>query len=214
MRKRWKIGTLAVSGLAGVALYWRKNPSACPYSGRLFLEVPHPLITRNRLACILLPEPGEQLLEVGPGTGYYSLEVARSLLPGGTLDIFDVQQAMLDHTMRKAFARSVVNLNPTQGDARHLPYEDDRFDGAYLVTVLGEIADQNRALEELNRVVRHNGRVVVGELIGDPHMVSYSSLLDRAVRLGLQPEEKLGGRLGYFARFRVNKGAKVAAKLS
>jgi SAM-dependent methyltransferase len=214
MRKRSVIGTLAMSGLAGVALYWRKNPSACPYAGRLFVEVPHPLITRSRLHCVLAPQAGEELLEVGPGTGYYSLEVARSLLPGGTLDVLDLQRAMLDHTMRKAFARSLVNLTPTQGDARDLPYEDDRFDGAYLVTVLGEIPDQARALEELHRVVRHGGRVVVGELFGDPHMVSYASLLDRAVGLGLQPEERVGGRLGYFARFRVNKGAKVTAKLS
>ena len=208
------VGTLALGGLAGVALYWRKNPSACPYGGRLFLEVPHPLITRTRLNGILVPLPGEELLEIGPGTGYYSVEVARSLLPGGMLDVLDVQQAMLDHTMRKAFARAIVNLTPTQGDARDLPYEDDRFDGAYLVTVLGEIPDQDRALEELYRVVKRGGRVVVGELFGDPHMVSYASLVDRAVRLELQPEERVGGRLGYFARFRVNKGAKVTAKLS
>lgn len=205
MRKRSMVGAFAVGGLAGTALYWRKNPSACPYGGRLFLEVPHPLITRTRLNGILAPLPGEELLEIGPGTGYYSLEVARSLLPGGMLDVLDLQQAMLDHTMRRAFARSVVNLTPTQGDARDLPYEDDRFDGAYLVTVLGEIPDQDRALEELYRVVRHGGRVVIGELFGDPHMVSYASLMDRAVRLELQSEERVGGRLGYFARFRVNK---------
>ena len=53
-----------------------------------------------------------------------------------------------------------------------MPYADDSFDAAYLVTVLGEIPDQGAALRELRRVVKPGGRIVVGELFGDPHMVT------------------------------------------
>ena len=72
---------------------------------------------------------------------------------------------------RRAREAGLGNMVPTQGDARELPYDDDAVDGAYLVTVLGEIPDQEAALRELARVVRPGGRVVVGELIGDPHWV-------------------------------------------
>src|SRR5688572_17764290 len=92
----------AVGALGAVALWWRKNPSACPYSQRFWVEAPHPFITRARLAEVLAPKPGERILEVGPGTGYYSLEVADRIAPGGQLDVFDLQQEMLDHTMRRA----------------------------------------------------------------------------------------------------------------
>ena len=117
---------------------------------------------------------------MGPGTGYYALPVAEWLAPGGRLDVLDVQQEMLDHTLRRAGEHGIENITPALADARELPYEDDSFDGAYLVTVLGEIPDQDAALRELRRVVRPGGRIVVGELFGDPHMVTHSALAERA----------------------------------
>jgi SAM-dependent methyltransferase len=212
LRFRTVLSGLSLGGLAGAALYWRKNPSACPYGGRVFLSLPRPIITSARLQEILAPEPGERLLEVGPGAGHYTLDVARRLLPGGALEILDVQERMLELTLRRSQRQGLMNVLPKVGDARELPYDDDRFDGAFLVTVLGEVPDQYRALAELHRVVRHGGRVVIGELFGDPHMVTFTTLMDRAVRLDLQPEERVGGRLGYFARFRVNKPGKVYAR--
>jgi ubiquinone/menaquinone biosynthesis C-methylase UbiE len=189
-----------VIGVGGVALWWRKNPSACPYSQRFWVEAPHPFITRKRLLEILAPAPGERLLEIGPGTGYYSLDVAERL-EGGTLAIFDIQQEMLDHVLRRAGERGLTNIEPTRGDAQALPYPDATFDGAYLVTVLGEIPDQDAALGELARVLRPGGRMVVGELFGDPHMVTLGSLRSRAEAKGLRFERRLGSPLAYFARF-------------
>jgi ubiquinone/menaquinone biosynthesis C-methylase UbiE len=108
---------------------------------------------------------------------------------------------MLDHTLGAARARGLQNIVATRGDARALPYEDDRFDGAYLVTVLGEVPDQDAALRELSRVIRPRGRLVVGELAGDPHWVRPALLSERARRAGFELEQKVGGPLGYFARF-------------
>ena len=183
-----------------VALWWRKHPSACPYGQRLWIEAPHPLITRNRLREILEPQPGERLLEVGPGTGYYTLDVADWISPGGQLDIFDLQQEMLDHTMRRAGARGLANISPVRGDAQALPYPDATFDAAYLTTVLGEIPDQDAALRELARVLKPGGRLVVGELFGDPHWVAPGRLRRRAEAAGLVFNRRSGTPLGYFAR--------------
>jgi SAM-dependent methyltransferase len=214
VRTRSALVGLGIGGLGGAALYWRKNPSACPYGARPFLALPRPIITTCKLLEILGPSAGERLLEVGPGTGYYTVDVAKELTPDGTLEAFDIQPKMLHHTMQRAQREGLTNVVPKVGDARMLPYPDDQFDGAFLVTVLGEIPMQDQALAELHRVVRHDGRVVVGELFGDPHMVAYPRLMDRAVRLDLQPDERLGGRLGYFARFRVNKPGKTFAPSS
>jgi protein-L-isoaspartate O-methyltransferase len=189
---------LGAAGVLAVALWWRRNPSACPYSQRFWVEAPHPFITRARLIEGLEPDRAERLLEVGPGTGYYTLDVASR---AAEVDIFDLQQEMLDHTMRRAGEAGLSNVTPTQGDARTLPYPDAAFHGAWLVTVLGEIPDQQAALGELARVLRPGGRLVVGELVGDPHYVRFGALCERAERAGLTFDRRVGGVLGYFARF-------------
>jgi ubiquinone/menaquinone biosynthesis C-methylase UbiE len=193
---------LAALAVIAVALWWRKNPSACPYGQRFFVEAPHPLITRDRLRQILEPESGERVLEIGPGTGYYTLDLAEWVGPDGTVEIFDIQQEMLDHTMERARERGISNLHPTLGDARSLPYDDDSFDAVALTTVLGEIPDQDAALREINRVLKPGGRLVVGELCGDPHMVTLSTLRRRAEAASLVFEGHVGPKLGYFARLR------------
>jgi ubiquinone/menaquinone biosynthesis C-methylase UbiE len=192
---------LGGAALFGYAVRQRKNPSACAYGQRLFLEVPHPFLTRARLRMILDSRPGERVLELGPGTGYYTLDVAERIAPEGVLDILDIQQEMLDHTMRRASERRVGNIVPTRGDAAELPYPDDAFDVAYMTVTLGEVADQEAALSELRRVLKPGGRLVVGEIFGDPHMVTFGSLRARAEEAGLRFERRLGGKLAYFARF-------------
>jgi ubiquinone/menaquinone biosynthesis C-methylase UbiE len=198
MRARVAAGGLLAGAVGAAALWWRKHPSACPYGQRFLIEAPHPLITRGRLREALAPRPGETVLEVGPGTGYYTLPVAEWLAPEGTLHIFDLQQEMLDHAMRRATERGLRNLEPRQGDARRLPYGDDTFDAAYLVTVLGEIPDQEAALRELARVLKPGGRLVVGELAADPHMVREKRLRERGERAGLRFERRVGPPFGYF----------------
>jgi SAM-dependent methyltransferase len=200
-------GIGAAAAALGGALWWRRHPSACPYSQRFWVEAPHPFITRGRLLEALDPRPGERLLEVGPGTGYYSLAVAERLGPEGRLDLLDVQQEMLDHVVARATAAGLENLFSHRADARAMPFPDAAFDAAYLVLVLGEVPDQAAAVAELARVVRPGGRVVVGETVLDPHYVRYGTLRERAAAAGLELEQRIGVGAGYFARLRVPDGA-------
>jgi SAM-dependent methyltransferase len=195
-----RLGLTGIAGALGAALWWRRNPSACPYSQRFWVEAPHPLITRARLLEVLAPATGERLLELGPGTGYYTLEVAERLAPDGQLDVVDVQQEMLDHTSERAGARAIMNVVPSHADARDLPYPDAAFAGAFMVTVLGEVPDQDAALRELRRVLEPGGRLVVGEIVLDPHYVSLGSLRSRAGAAGLRYDRRVGSPLGYFVR--------------
>jgi SAM-dependent methyltransferase len=191
----------SAAAVAGAALWWRRNPSACPYSQRFWVEAPQPLITRDRLREALDPRQGERILEVGPGTGYYTLDAAEWVKPDGQVDILDLQQEMLDHTMRRAADAGLTNVTPTQSDATAMPYEDATFDAAYLTTVLGEIPDQDAVFREFARVLKPGGRLVVGELLGDPHYVRLAPMRLRASGAGLTFERRVGNALGYFARF-------------
>ena len=198
MRPRHLLGAAAAATLAA-ALWWRKNPSACPYGQRFWVEAPHPIITRERLRSVLRPEPGERLLEIGVGTGYYSLELAEWVGPEGTLELFDLQREFLDHVMRAAEERGLRNLVPTQGDATDLLYEDASVDAVILTAVLGEIPDSAAVLREIRRVLKPSGRLIVGELFGDPHFTTRASLQRLAADADLQLTALSGNWFGYFA---------------
>ncbi len=191
---------MAAAATLTAALWWRKNPSACPYGQRFWVEAPHPIITCERLRAVLRPAPGERLLEIGVGTGYYSLDLAEWVAPEGTLELFDLQQEFLDHVMRGARKRGLSNLVATRGDATQLPYEDTSVDAVVLTAVLGEIPDTAAALREIRRVLKPSGRLVVGELFGDPHFTTRTSLERMGAEAGLALVERSGNWFGYFAR--------------
>lgn len=201
MRGGKLLGAAALATL-GAALWWRKNPSACPYGQRFWVEAPHPIITRERLRSVLRPELGERILEIGPGVGYYTLDMAEWVGPDGTIDIFDLQQEFLDHVGKRSAERDLSNINPTQGDATALPYEDGSMDAVVLTAVLGEIPDPGAALREIRRVLKPGGRLVVGELFGDPHFTTRSALKRQGDEAGLSWESHSGNWFGYFARLR------------
>src|SRR5436189_5006301 len=102
MKSTVRTALLAIGAVVGAAAWWRKNPSACPYGQRFWVEAPHPIITRERLQLVLGPAEGERLLEIGPGTGYYTLDMAEWIGPRGTVEIFDIQQEVLDHVIDAA----------------------------------------------------------------------------------------------------------------
>ena len=200
--------SVACLAVLGAVLWCRRCPSACPYSLRFWLEMPRPFVTHHRLCQVMAPAVGERILDVGVGTGYYALKVAEWVKPGGSIHAVDIQRQMVDHTARRAHALGVNNIELRVAGACALPYSDNHFDCAYLVTVLGEIPDQDAALREVHRVLRLGGRLVVGELIGDPHMVGFGALRKRAETVGFCYELRLAGWLGYLARFVKITGAR------
>ena len=191
----------AVTGAA--ALWWRSDQAPYPYGQHRLLDIPLPFLSRRRLDALLGVTPGMRILEVGPGTGLQALHVAAQLGPAGRLDIVDIQQPMLDHVLRRAAQHTkLAPIVATRADARDLPFAEATFDAAYLVTVLGEIPEPGAVIAELRRVLKPDGRLVVGEFM-DPHYVPLVTLLRHAHASRLQLAARLGPPLAYYAQFRV-----------
>lgn len=194
---RW--AALVVAAVGG---WWFGDRAPYPYAQRWILDLPLPGLGNDRLDQVLQPQPGERILEIGPGTGRQALHMAAQLEPGGRLDIVDVQQQMLDHVLRRAADRKLGNIVATCADAQQLPFPDHCFDAAYLITTLGEIPRPGRTLRELHRVLRTGGRLVVGEFF-DRHQVRYTTLRIATEACGFTGESRWNwGPVAYLASFR------------
>lgn len=152
---------------------------------------PHQLarLLDNRLRRLLIrPEtfadrlpihPDSQVLEVGPGSGYFSRELARRL-PQGRLELFDLQPEMLAKAVA-SFGDPPPQLGWTAGDAgADWPFADASFDIVTMALVLGEIGPVARPLRAAFRVLRPGGMLAVHEHPPDP---DYRSLRRRRAQI-------------------------------
>jgi ubiquinone/menaquinone biosynthesis C-methylase UbiE len=202
---RWAAALLLLTIGAGVAarIWSRRSPAPMPHWMRPLLFLPRTFQSAERLKTMLQPQPGQHLLEIGPGVGVHALPIAAALMPTGVLEVLDVQRPMLDDLMRRARSVGVSNIRPRVGDARDLPYPDRSFDAVYLISVLGEVPDAHLALHELRRVLRPGGRLVVGEIVIDPDFIALRTLREWTAAAGFAFEGRSGPRFAYLASFRV-----------
>ena len=111
---------------------------------------------------------GMRVLELGPGPGYFTPEAARRLGEGGELFCLDIEPRLVTRLRRKIMKEELENVALVVGDGQAIPFAEDSFDTAFLVTVLGEIPDKDALLGELRRVLRPDGVLSISELLPDP----------------------------------------------
>lgn len=98
------------------------------------------------------------ILDVAAGPGTLSLLAAPSV---GRVHALDFAPAMVARLRAALRSGGIPNVVAEQGDACALPYADASFDAAFCLFGLMFVPDRARALEELRRVLRPGGRVVV-----------------------------------------------------
>ena len=115
--------------------------------------------TESRLVLdFLRPAPEEMILDAGCGNGVFTLDF---LAAGAVVVGLDISEPMLAAASRKAAGFPFVAV---RGDMLSLPFVDGAFDKAVSVTALEFIADGRRAVDELFRVTRPGGVVVMATL--------------------------------------------------
>ncbi len=114
-------------------------------------------------------EAGAQVLDVGCGTAELSLLTSELVGPRGHVTGIDVSSRMLEIAERKVGASPLRDRITLQwGDALQIQFPPERFDAAVSAFVMRNVADLDRALAEIARVVRPGGRVAIMELSQPP----------------------------------------------
>ncbi|WP_379969683.1 class I SAM-dependent methyltransferase [Ectobacillus sp. sgz5001026] len=103
-------------------------------------------------------KPGEQALDIGCGTGIYSLLLA---LHGLEVTGIDISSEMLQRAKEKA-EKQKQSIHFMEGDIHNLPFEDNTFDLVISNLVLEFVDSPNDVIAEGMRVLKPEGRMVVG----------------------------------------------------
>ena len=130
--------------------------------------------------------PGDAVLDVCCGTGDLSFELAGRVSPGGHVVGCDFSEQMLDLAREKALQREIESVRFEWADALSLPYDAGRFDAVTVGFGVRNLADLDRGLREMTRVLRPGGRLVVLEITQPtrpPLSTFYSLWFDRVVPL-------------------------------
>ena len=115
-------------------------------------------IVRAALAAV----PGDRVLDVGCGPGFYCVELLAEVGPTGSVVGLDGSPAML--ALAAARCGGAPNVELHEGDATSLPVPDESIDRALCVQVLEYVADPDVALAEMHRALRAGGRLVVWDV--------------------------------------------------
>jgi len=133
---------------------------------------------RRRAADLAEVGPGSTALDVATGTGDLAIELARR---GAEVTGTDFAPAMLELARAKA-----PGLVFEEGDALRLRYPDDAFDAVTVGFGARNFADLGRGLDEMTRVTRPGGHVVVLEITTPqkpPLSLFFRAWFDRVVPL-------------------------------
>ncbi|WP_033292038.1 class I SAM-dependent methyltransferase [Amycolatopsis jejuensis] len=107
-----------------------------------------------------VPE-GAKVLEVAPGPGYFSVELART--GRCTVTGLDVSRTFVELASEYARAQG-ISVDFRRGDVAAMPFADDSFDFLVCQAAFKNFADPVDALDEMHRVLRPGGTALVQDL--------------------------------------------------
>jgi demethylmenaquinone methyltransferase/2-methoxy-6-polyprenyl-1,4-benzoquinol methylase len=134
---------------------------------------------RDRAVELAGVRPGSRVIDVATGTGDLAVALARAVGPDGEVVACDFSERMLARARTKA-----PRLRFEWADALSLPYASDSFDAATVGFGVRNFANLRRGVEEMVRVVRPGGRVVILEITRptrQPLASFYRAWFDRLV---------------------------------
>lgn len=105
-------------------------------------------------------KPGEAILDVGCGTGNYTIELARRGLKASGIDS---SEEMLAWAKEKA-RRKDLETTFQRADAMNLPFPESSFEVVISTGLLCFLVEPEKALIEMHRVLKPGGRLIIGTL--------------------------------------------------
>ncbi len=107
--------------------------------------------------------PGMTIADIGAGTGYFSLRMARRVGPGGKVYANDLQPEMLRRLRQNAGSAGLTNIEIVQGEVADPRLPAGRIDLVLLVDVYHEFSQPQLMLRKIREALKPDGRLVLLE---------------------------------------------------
>ncbi len=151
---------------------------------------------RTRLAPYV--REGMRIFEPGPGMGFFTLELARLVGPGGRVVAVDLQPQMIAGLRRRAGRAGLADRIEARvcapGGDLGIGDLAGSFDLAVVIYMLHEVDGQERFLQAIAAALKPGGGVLVVEPRGHVSPAAFQASLDRAAAAGLVVAEPPAGR--------------------
>ncbi|HET6454234.1 MAG TPA: methyltransferase domain-containing protein [Armatimonadota bacterium] len=147
--------------------------------GRKLLQNPDKILAK-------LVQPGQRVLDIGCGPGFFSLAMARIVGEEGLVIAADLQQEMLDRLRRHARADGLeprIQLHRCQTDRIGL---DETVDFALVFYMIHEVPDTEAFLREMHCILRSGGGLLLVEPKFHVSASSFRSTVDLACAIGFK----------------------------
>ncbi len=118
--------------------------------------------TRNSFIDKLNLQSNSKVLEIACGTGRDSILISNRLGKEGEIHMQDISKDMMRICIDK-LADIEVKKSFCLSNAHYLPYPDNYFDAVYSFGAMGEFSDKKKVFKEIVRVIKPNGKVVIGD---------------------------------------------------
>lgn len=155
---------------------------------------PKTLIDRLKLT------PEMNVLEVGPGPGYFSIPIAE-FLKNGRLVLTDIQPEMLEKARKRIEKRQLHNVDYHWCDGQKFKMVENYFDRIFMVTVLGEVENRELYISEFYRMLKTGGLLSVSEQAGDPDKLTIEETKQLAQNNSFIFDELFGNKKNYTINF-------------
>jgi ubiquinone/menaquinone biosynthesis C-methylase UbiE len=176
MRTSIRIAALVLVALGATLTLVAQQPGVHPVSGRVYARTMSvdgaPWLDRREredeeqpdLALRLLRvKKGATVADIGAGSGYYSIRLAKIVGPMGKVYATDIQSGMLTLLQQNTVRAKVANVVPVLGDQDDPKLPADSIDLVIMVDVYHEFSQPQRMLQRVRDALKQDGRLVLLE---------------------------------------------------
>jgi len=137
----------------------------------------------DKVLSVLKLKPGDNVADIGAGTGAFSLPFAKAVAPSGKVYAVDIDPGLLDYIAQKAKKENVDNIQTVKGEFSDPKVPARDVDLAFFHDVLHHIENRQAYLKALATYIKPTGRIALIEMNRDdpktPHRNNPEMLLSK-----------------------------------